>query len=99
MCFYVSKICADGNFSVFSLVTKKCEKWVENSPSFKLTPFWNVYSKNENNYIFRRKLSQLYEKDKILHVTITVFLKQRQTRASSGPITVPFITKSVTVIF
>ena len=40
---------------------------------------------------FRWKLSKLYEKDTILQVTITFFLKQRQTRVSSGPIPLPLI--------
>ena len=38
---------------------------------------------------FRRKLSKIHKKDTILHVTITFSLKQQQTRASSGPITLP----------
>ena len=37
----------------------------------------------------RTKSSNLHEKDTILHVTITFFLKQGQTVASSGPITLP----------
>ena len=36
-------------------------------------------SKNENSYIFQRKLSKLHKKDTILHVIITFFLKQGQT--------------------
>ena len=42
---------------------------------------------NENNYIFSRKLSKLHEKDIIFYVTIIFFLKQGQTRANNGPLT------------
>ena len=38
---------------------------------------------------FGRKLSKLHKKETILHVTISFFLKQRETRTSSGPITHP----------
>ena len=40
-------------------------------------------------HFFRRQLSKLHIKDTILHVTITISLKQGQTRTSSGPIWVP----------
>ena len=48
---------------------------------------WNLISKNENNY----KLSKVHRKDAILHVTVIglFYIKQGQTRASSGPITLP----------
>ena len=38
---------------------------------------------------FIRKLCKQHKKETILDVTITFFLKQVQTRASSGPITLP----------
>ena len=38
----------------------------------------------KTNTVFRRKWSQLHKNDAILHVTISFFLKQGQTRASTG---------------
>ena len=77
------------NISVFSLVTKACEKWIENSHFSSGRHFRMCIPKVKTITFFRRKLSKLHEKDTILHVTSTFFLKQGQTRASSGPITVP----------
>ena len=62
----------------FSLVTKNAK-----SRSF--------FFSNESAIItfFRRKLSKLHQKDTILHVTVTFFQKERQTRSSSGTIWLP----------
>ena len=45
--------------------------------------------KNENSYIFEKKILYTTQKDTMLHVTITFSLTRRQTRASNGPITLP----------
>ena len=45
--------------------------------------------KRKQLHFFKRKLSKLYKKDTIVHVTFTFSLKQEETRTSSGPIWVP----------
>ena len=77
------------NFCNFSLVTKKCEKWVKNSPFFKWAPFWNLISKKDTITFSWSKLSKLQKKDPILHVATTFSLKQGETRTSHGPIPHP----------
>ena len=88
---FLCKICAEGIFLSFPW-------WLKNVKSgSKITLFqmdtilecvfqkWKQLHFSDENYLIYTK------KDTILHVTITFFLKQGQTRTSSGPITVPLI--------
>ena len=79
------------NFCNFSLVTKKCEKYVKNSPFFKWAPFWNLIFKQEKQLRFSEVnyLLKLHKKDPILHVPTTFSLKQGGTRTNSGSIPHP----------
>ena len=43
----------------------------------------------KNNYIFRRKLPKVHKKDKILHVTMTFSLKQREKGQAVDPFATP----------
>ena len=72
------------NVCVSSLVTKNIKSRSKIPFFSKWAPFWNLIPVKENNYIFRRKLSQLHEKDTFLHMTFTSPLKQGETRTSSG---------------
>ena len=58
------------DFCNFSLITKKCEEYVKLAPFSNERHFKIWFPKKEN------KLSELYKKDPILHVTTTFFLKQ-----------------------
>ena len=49
------------------------------------------FQKRKQLHFSEKKLTKLHKKDTTLHVTITIFLKQGQTRASSGLITLPLI--------
>ena len=49
------------------------------------------FQKREQLRFFRIKSSKLHIKDPILHVAITFFLKQGETRTSHGPIPHPLI--------
>ena len=72
-----------GNFSVFSLVTKKNVK-----NGSKIVPVSNghilecVFKKWKQLHFIRRRLSKLQEKDTILHATIIFFPNQGQTSKS-----------------
>ena len=77
------------NFCVFSLVTKNVQSRSKIA-LFQMSAILKFYfQKKKIITFFRRKLSQLHKKDTILHVTITIFLKQGKTRMGSGPISVP----------
>ena len=47
---------------------------------------WSILFPRKQLNFFRRILSKLHKQGTLLHVTITVSLKQGQTRTSSGPI-------------
>ena len=97
---FLCKICAEGISFVFSLVTKQMKNWSKIAFFFpKWTPFRTCIPKRNTITFYRRKLSKLHEKDTILHVTITLFLKQGQTRASSWPITVPLMRSLLAAAF
>ena len=57
-----------------------------------VTQKWKQLHFLEENYLNYTK------KDTILHVTIIFFLKQGQTRASSGPITLPLCYIMITTL-
>ena len=89
MCMYVSEICAKGIFVLFPW-------WLKNVKNrSKIALFSNErhfeiwFPKKIIITFFGRKISKLHKKETILHVTISFFLKQRETRTSSGPITHP----------
>ena len=75
------------NFCNFSLVTKKCEKFVKYSPCFKWAPFWYLISKKENNYVFL-KINYQNSTKKIQFCNF-FFPKQGETRTNHGPIPHP----------
>ena len=89
------------NLCNFSLVIKKCEKWVKNSLFFfKWAPFWNlIFKKKKEKKRKQLRISEVNhlnythtkKKKTILHVINTFSLKQGQTRTSSGPIPHPLI--------
>ena len=89
MCMYVSEISAEGIFVSFPW-------WLKNVKNrSKIALFSNErhfeiwFPKKIIITFFGRKLFKLHKKETILHVTISFFLKQRETRTSSGPISHP----------
>ena len=50
------------SFWDFALVTKKCEKYVKNSPFFEMSAILKFNLQKEKNTFFWRKLSKLHKK-------------------------------------
>ena len=73
---YVNKICAEGIYLCFFPWWLKIVKRGTNITSFQTSVISKFVFQNENNYIFKRILSQLQRKDLFLYVTIAFFLKQ-----------------------
>ena len=79
------------NFCNFSLVTRKCEKWVKIALFSNERHFEIWFPKKRIITFFWSKLSKLHKKDPILHVATIFSLKQGETRTSHGPIPHPLI--------
>ena len=78
------------NFWNFSLVTKKCEKYVKKALFSNERHFEIWFPKKKKTItFFWSKLSKLHKKDPILHVATTFSLKHGETRTSHGPHSTP----------
>ena len=77
------------NVCNISLLTRKCEKLVKNSPFSNERHFEIWIPKKRITTFFWSKLSKLHKKDPKLHVATTFSLKQEKTRTSHGPIPHP----------
>ena len=77
------------NFCNFSLVTKKCEKYVKIDPFSNERHFEIWFPKKKTIAFFWSKLYKLHKKDPTLHVTTTFSLKQGEKRTNSVPIPHP----------
>ena len=91
MCIYVSEIYVPKEFVSFPW-------WLENVKSrpklallLNKRHFETCFPQMKTITFLKQKLSKLHKKVTILDVTITFFLKQCQTRASSGPICHPLL--------
>ena len=89
MWMYVSEICAEGIFVTFPWWLKTVKSRSKIALFSNERHFETWFPKKRTVTFFWSKLSKLHKKDPILHVATTFSLKQRETRASHGPIPHP----------
>ena len=62
MCINVSEICTEGIFVSFPWWLEDVKSRSTIASFFEWEPFWNLFSKNESNYIFEKKIIKNYIK-------------------------------------
>ena len=95
MCMFVSEICAEGIFVTFPWWLKSVKSWSKIALFSNKRHFEIWFPKKRTSTFFWSKLSKLYKKDPILHVSTIFSLKQGETRSSHGPIPPPLRCKTV----